>query len=92
MIDIYRPFFLQLLTINGYIISLYFFFRKNMSENPWHVESIQDFAFLNCPECAFKTKEEGYFQVIFFQQISTQRFSVTSVVEFCGDELTGAWF
>ena len=34
-----------------------------MSENPWHVESIQDFAFLNCPECAFKTKEEGYFQV-----------------------------
>ena len=44
-----------------------------MSENPWHVESIQDFAFLNCPECAFKTKEEGYFQVIFFQQISKQR-------------------
>ena len=47
-----------------------------MSENPWHVESIQDFAFLNCPECAFKTKEEGYFQVKnFFQQTSTQRFS-----------------
>ena len=73
MIDIYRPFFA--ITDNKWIYNQsLFFFRKKMSENPWHVESIQDFAFLNCPECAFKTKEEGYFQVKnFFQQISTQR-------------------
>ena len=63
MIDIYRPFFA--ITYNKWIYnqSLFFFRKKKMSENPWHVESIQDFAFLNCPECAFKTKEEGYFQV-----------------------------
>ena len=33
-----------------------------MSDNPWQVDSIQDFVFLNCPECHFKTKEEVYFQ------------------------------
>ena len=31
-------------------------------DNPWEVESIQSFAFLNCPECTFKTKEESFFQ------------------------------
>ena len=31
-------------------------------DNPWEVESIQSFAFLNCPECTFKSKEETLFQ------------------------------
>ena len=30
--------------------------------NPWLVENIQEFLFLNCPECAFKSKEENIFQ------------------------------
>ena len=33
-----------------------------MGSNPWHVESIQDFSFLNCPECTFKSKHEDFFQ------------------------------
>ena len=33
-----------------------------MSGNPWLVENIQEFSFLNCPECAFKVKEEDKFQ------------------------------
>jgi hypothetical protein len=33
-----------------------------MSGNPWLVENIQEFSFLNCPECAFKVKEEDTFQ------------------------------
>ena len=49
------------------ITSLFFkkttcsFFRSNMS-NPWLVDDIEDFWFLNCPECAFKTKEQNDFQ------------------------------
>ena len=31
-------------------------------ENPWLVDSIQAFAFFNCPECQVKTKDENYFQ------------------------------
>ena len=30
--------------------------------NPWHVDSIQSFWFLRCPECPFDTKEEYIFQ------------------------------
>ena len=30
--------------------------------NPWLVENLQDFVFLNCPECSFKDKEEDRFQ------------------------------
>ena len=30
--------------------------------NPWNVASVQDFSFLNCPECTFKSKEEANFQ------------------------------
>ena len=30
--------------------------------NPWEVESIQDFYFLRCPECDFDTKEENSFE------------------------------
>ena len=33
-----------------------------MTANPWKVDSIQEFAFLNCPECTFKTKHEDFFQ------------------------------
>ena len=31
-------------------------------KNPWKVESIQAFSCLKCPECAFFTKEENYFE------------------------------
>ena len=30
--------------------------------NPWEVDSIQAFYFLNCPECIFSTKDEYCFQ------------------------------
>ena len=30
--------------------------------NPWLVDNIDDFWFLNCPECAFKTKIQNDFQ------------------------------
>ena len=33
-----------------------------MTQNPWQVNSIQAFVYINCPECSFKTKEEGFFQ------------------------------
>ena len=33
-----------------------------MSDNPWLVENVQEFSFLNCPECVFKVKEEDIFQ------------------------------
>ena len=29
-----------------------------MYENPWKVENIKEFSFLNCPECPFKAKKE----------------------------------
>jgi len=32
-----------------------------MLDNPWHVKNIQNFLFLNCPECEFKTKKEHIF-------------------------------
>ena len=38
-------------------------FSGKMAYNPWQVHSIQDFSFLNCPECSFKSKEENFFQV-----------------------------
>ena len=41
----------------------FFFLTGNMNENPWQVDSVQAFAFLNCPECTFKTREETFFQV-----------------------------
>ena len=31
-------------------------------ENPWLVDSIQAFSFLNCPECSFKAKDKNFFQ------------------------------
>ena len=35
---------------------------NTMSDNPWLVENVQEFSFLNCPECVFKVKEEDIFQ------------------------------
>ena len=32
------------------------------SYNPWTVNSVHEFWFLNCPECHFNTKEEEFFQ------------------------------
>ena len=32
-----------------------------MNTNPWLVDSIKAFSFLNCPECTFRTKEENLF-------------------------------
>ena len=31
-------------------------------DNPWQVESLWAFAHLHCPECAFSTQEESFFQ------------------------------
>ena len=33
-----------------------------MAMNPWMVENIHVFSFLNCPECTFKTKFEDLFE------------------------------
>ena len=33
-----------------------------MDGNPWQVDSLQDFLFLKCPECAFDTQEEENFE------------------------------
>ena len=33
-----------------------------MTQNPWQVDSIQAFVYINCPECTFKTKEEEFFK------------------------------
>ena len=30
--------------------------------NPWYAENIQDFTFICCPECVYRTKEEQSFQ------------------------------
>ena len=32
------------------------------TENPWKVDNIKAFSFLNCPECSFKIKDENSFQ------------------------------
>ena len=34
---------------------------KAYSRNPWIVENIDDFNFLCCPECAYKSKDEDAF-------------------------------
>ena len=33
-----------------------------MSINPWLVDSVQAFAYLQCPECDFNSKDERYFE------------------------------
>ena len=36
--------------------------ENTMEGNPWLVENVQAFLFLNCPECTFKVKEANLFQ------------------------------
>ena len=45
-----------------FLIAAFSVAGKTMSNNPWLVENIQEFSFLNCPECVFKVKEEDIFQ------------------------------
>ena len=33
-----------------------------MTFNPWHVESLEEFAYLKCPECSFDCKEDTVFK------------------------------
>ena len=33
-----------------------------MESNPWHVDSLEAFYFLCCPECGFKSKEQDFFK------------------------------
>ena len=58
---------------------------NTLDENPWKVESIQDFSCLKCPECAFFTKKENYFEnhaiknhplsaVLFDEKISDEKY------------------
>ena len=37
-------------------------FDHSLMDNPWQVESMEEFACLKCPECIFTTKEESIFQ------------------------------
>ena len=30
--------------------------------NPWHVNRIKEFMYINCPECVYKTKDEPSFE------------------------------
>jgi hypothetical protein len=45
------------------LIDYYHFFLPEirMNTNPWLVDSIKAFSFLNCPECVFQTKEDNLF-------------------------------
>ena len=36
-------------------------FFPEIKMNPWLVDSIRAFSFLNCPECTFRSKEENLF-------------------------------
>ena len=55
-----------------------------MKKNPWKVKSIQAFAFLNCPECDFNTKEVSFLQdhVVQFHSISICGFFMKSIQSF----------
>ena len=33
-----------------------------MTANPWHVESLEAFSCLKCPQCMYTSKDEIYFQ------------------------------
>ena len=57
-----------------------------MDANPWLVENIQTFSFLNCPECTFKSKggliSESIFNLVPYQMYETTdlNFSLTLTV------------
>ena len=44
------------------MICIFSLFSEMTTDNPWQVESIQDFSFLKCPECIFDTKTEDIFR------------------------------
>ena len=35
--------------------------KKAEKANPWEVENLEKFLFLNCPECRYKTKKKKFF-------------------------------
>ena len=46
------------------MIYIFLFLEFNMkayARNPWLVETLEDFNFLCCPECAYKSKDDGAF-------------------------------
>ena len=47
---------------NCQILFVSIFFTGMAVTNPWHVDSIQVFLVLKCPECMFTSKEEHNFQ------------------------------
>ena len=51
-----------------------------MAENPWQVEGVKEFWFLNCPECEFKVKEEKSFHdhAVMMHPLSTILFENSS--------------
>ena len=59
-----------------------------MANNPWIADNLQAFLFLNCPECAFKTKKQTFFQnhaiknhplsCVFFESINDKNTLVDS--------------
>ena len=51
--------------------------------NPWLVENVQAFSFLNCPECTFKVKEEDLFQdhAVKHHSLSSVLFGANSITE-----------
>ena len=44
-----------------YIFLFLEFKMKAYARNPWLVENLDDFNFLCCPECAYKSKDDGAF-------------------------------
>ena len=58
---------------------------NTMSDNPWLVENVQEFSFLNCPECGFKVKEENLFQdhAVKNHSLSSVLFGSTSIKTEC---------
>ena len=47
--------------IMSYICLFLEFNMKAYGRNPWLVENLDDFNFLCCPECAYKSKDDGAF-------------------------------
>ena len=44
--------------------NLHFFFQmttENINKNPWHIQSIYDFQYFNCPSCIFKNHSKQEF-------------------------------
>ena len=61
----------------------YILFLEMIAENPWFVDSIHDFWYLKCPECAYDSKEETDFQLH-----ATENHPLSSVLFTDSSELT----